>query len=337
MRLSYRVLVVTSVFMLLLPGCSRQADEGDAIDSPSSQAMEKVTFRLAWVPDMAEVGVFVAKEQGYFAREGLDVTIEPGGFGLDPIKLVASGSDDYGIGGAGNLLLARAQGVPVVAVGAEFQNTPVGFITHKESGITSFEQFRGKRVGIQTGADTDVLYRALLVKNAMTPGDLEETPIQFDMGPFVNDLIDVLPGYVTNQPIVLKGLGFETNVITAQSQGLNYYGNVFFTSEEKIRNQSDQVQRFVRAVRAGWQHAIDNKGDAISALMQYTKEFEAKNLDQIYDAVIPFIQPTEQGVPLLGMTRERWSATWKVLDDAGLIKDEVGVVELAHTNNFITD
>lgn len=309
-----------SVLLLaLLVGCSDSGDKEVASDGKTIE-MEKVSLRLAWVYDMAEVGIFVAKELGYFEKEGLDVTIEAGGFGLDPIKLVAAGSNDFGIAGGGNLLLARSRGVPVVAIAAEFQNTPVGFLTHKSSGITSFKQFKGKRVGIQTGADTDVLYRALLATNSMSSNDVQEVAIQFDMGPFVNGIIDVLPAYVTNQPITLKGKGIETNVITAASQGLSYYGNVFITTEDKIDKNPEQVVRFVRAVRAGWSHALTNKVDAIAALQKYTKEFDPKDLDQIYDAVMPFIRPDETGVELLGMSSERWMSTARVLKSASLLE-----------------
>lgn len=313
--------ILSAVTLVLLAGCGKKDDNATA-SAAKPPTLDKVTFRLAWVYDMAEVGVLVAKEKGYFEKEGLDVTIEPGGFGLDPIKLVAAGSNDYGIGGAGNLLLARAQGVPIKAVAAEFQNTPVGFITHKDSGITTFQGFKGKRVGIQTGADTDVLYRALLAKNGMTPKDVREVPIQFDMGPFVNKLIDVLPAYVTNQPITLKGKGFETNVITASSQGLAYYGNVFFTTEKKLKDNPEQVARFVRAVRAGWSDALTNKADAIATLSKYSKEFDPKDLDQIYEAVMPFIRPDEKNVPVLGMSQARWENTANVLVDAGLVKQK---------------
>lgn len=298
------------------------------------EAPQKISFRLAWVPDMAEVGVFVAKDKGYFKREGLEVEIQPGGFGLDPLKLVAAGSNEFGIGGAGNLLLARERGLPVVAIAAEFQSTPVGFVTRKDSGITTFAQFRGKRVGIQTGADTDVLYRALLMRNGMKPSDVKEVPIQYDMGPFVNNLIDVLPAYVTNQPITLRSQGIEVNVITAASQGVLYYGNVFFTTSEMLKKHPDTVRRFVRAVHDGWHHALSTKADAIAALEAFSKEFKPADVDKIYDAVMPFIQPNESTVPLLGMTRARWESTYQILRDAGLSQSPQPV-EQAYTTEFI--
>lgn len=334
---SFRFLVIIPVVLAALAGCGKSGDEPKPapLPQPAKAAnLEKVSLRLAWVYDMAEVGILVAKEKGYFEKEGLDVTIEPGGFGLDPIKLVATGSNDFGIGGAGNVLLGRAQGVPIVAIGAEFQNTPVGFVTHKNSGITSFKDFKGKRVGIQTGADTDVLYRALLAKSGMASKDIKEVPIQFDMGPFVNKLIDVLPAYVTNQPITLRSKGFETNVITAASQGLSYYGNVFFTTEKAVKEKPEQVARFMRAVRAGWGHALSNKADAIAALRKQTQEFDPKDLDQIYDAVMPFIRPDEQGVPLLGMSQARWENTSGVLMGAGLLKQRPDL-NVAYTLQFV--
>lgn len=323
---------ITLVAFFAISGCDRQAP--DEQTTSDGQPLENISFRLAWVPDMAEVGVFVAKERGHFEREGFDVSIEPGGFGLDPIRMVAAGSNDFGVGGAGNLLIARNQSVPVVAIAAEFQNTPVGFIAHSESGISDFDDFRDQRVGVQTGADTDVLYRALLARNEMTSRDVSEVPIQFDMGPFVNNVIDVLPGYVTNQPITLANQGFDVQVITAESQGLQYYGNVFFTTEDRINSNPDQVHRFVRAIRAGWQEALDDKNVAIDSLLAHTDDFDREELEEIYDAVMPFINPDEEGVELLGMTTERWESTADVLIEAGLV-EEVDQIGEAYTRQFL--
>lgn len=333
MRKIYSAALIALLTLLLLVGCSDNAEKSP--EAAKTATPEKISFRLAWVPDMAEVGVFVAREKGFFADQGLDVTIEHGGFGLDPFKLVAAGTDDFGIGGAGNLLVAREQGLPLVAIAAEFQNTPVGFITHKGSGIQTFKDFSGKRVGIQTGADTDTLYRALLVENKMDSRDVSEIPIQYDMGPFVNNVIDVLPGYVTNQPITLRGQGFETNVITAASQGLRYYGNVFFTSEKKMKENPEQVARFCNAVRAGWEHALANKADALEALKKHTQEFSAEDLDAIYEAVMPFIRPDENAVGLLGMSGERWKTTEDVLQRAGILSS-AGDISSAYTLRWVT-
>lgn len=310
MNTFHRLIVLATAIPLLLCGCS---DEGANGAKP-----DKVSLRLAWVYDMAEVGIFVAKDQGLYEKEGIDLEIKPGGFGLDPFKLVAAGTDDFGVGGAVNLLLAREKGMPLVAVAAEFQETPVGFIVRKDSGIKNFTDFRGKRVGVQTGADTDTLYRALLMKNGMTSDDVKEVPIQFDPKPFVSGQIDVLPGYVTNQPITLANQGIETNVITAASQGLSIYGNVYFANESTLNGNPDLVKRFLRATEAGWKLAMQNPELAIAAIKKRSDDFSEADLRKIYAAVMPFINADTQSVPLLGMTEGRWTATYGVLRDAGL-------------------
>jgi NitT/TauT family transport system substrate-binding protein len=322
------LLVTLAVIVAAVGGAASSCGRHEA---PS---MTKVTLRLAWVPDMAEAGVFVAKHKGIFARHGLDVEIRSGGFGLDPLKLVAAGTDTFGVGGAGNLLLARERGLPVVAIAAEFQKTPVGFITKADSGITSFVGFRGKRVGIQTGADTDVLYRTLLAKFKMSSSDVSEVPIQYDMTPFVSGSIDVLPGYVTNQPITLRAKGFSVNVITAASQGVTYYGNVFFTTKDTVDRNPQVVREFVAAVSEGWEAALRSKEDSIAALTGFTPDFKPAEMSDIYEAVCPFIRPDEVGVPLLGMTEQRWVSTYDALKSANLAKASL-VVRDAFTEKFI--
>src|ERR1035441_5991968 len=141
-------LTAVTTLMLLGPACSTRVEP--------SKGPDKVSLRLAWVYDMAEVGIFVAKDKGFYEKEGINLEIKPGGFGLDPLKLIAAGSDTFGVGGAVNLLLAREKGMPLVAIAAEFQHTPVGFIVRKDSGIKNFPGFRGRKVGVQTGADTEI-------------------------------------------------------------------------------------------------------------------------------------------------------------------------------------
>jgi len=302
-------LTVLLALVFLWVGCSDTKKEG---------APDKVSIRLAWVYDMAEVGVFVAKDKGFYEKEGIDLEIKPGGFGLDPMKLVATGSDQFGVGGAVNLLLAREKDMPLVAIGAEFQNTPVGFIARSDSGIRNFTDFKGRKVGVQSGADTDTMYRALLAKSGMSSKDVQEVPIQFDPRPFVAGQIDVLPGYVTNQPITLRNQGIDTVVITASSQGLNIYGNIYFVSEDMLRKNPDLVARFLRATKAGWEWAFAHPEDAIAAMKARSQDFSDEDLKAIHAAVVPFIKPDESSVPLLGMTRARWEATYDVLIKAGL-------------------
>ena len=296
--------------LLILAGCGKKA--------PQTGGLEKASLRLAWVYDMSEVGIFVARDHGFYKEAGIDLEIKPGGFGLDPMRLVAAGGDTFGVGGAVNLLLAREKGLPLVAVAAEFQETPVCFITRKDSGINNFADFKGHKVGVQTGADTDTIFRALLNKFGMSSSDLTEVPIQFDPTPFVSGQIDVLPGYVSNQPITLGDRGIKTTVITAASQGLNIYGNVYFVNEQTLTKNPDLVRHFLAATRKGWELAISSPETAIESIKARSKDFNDEDLRKIYTAVIPYIEPQNSRQAIFKMTATRWIETYHALKQSGI-------------------
>ncbi|MGJ3242094.1 MAG: ABC transporter substrate-binding protein [Opitutales bacterium] len=277
-----------------------------------------MSLRLAWVYDMAEVGIFVAQDAGFYAEEGLDLDVKPGGFGLDPFKMVAAGSDTFGVGGAVNLLLARQKELPVVAVAAEFQETPVGFIVRTNSGIDGFTDFIGKRVGVQTGTDTDTLYRALLHHHAMRAEEIQEVAIQYDPTPFVAGRIDVLPGYVSNQPITLANQGIPVRVITARESGFDIYGNVYFVTESTLRERPSIVAAFLRATYRGWERALASPETAVAAMQQRSKDFGEADLRAIHAAVQPFIRPPGTSDALMRMSPGKWQRTADVLSAAGL-------------------
>jgi len=304
------------------------------VEKTTPKKLEKISFRLSWVHDLAYGGLYLAHDKGYFADEGLDVTIQPGGFGLDPVKQVGAGSDQFGIAGAGNLLVARQKGVPIVAIGTYFQRSGVGYFTRKDSGITKFSQFKGKRVGVQTGTDTDTTFRALLALNHMTSADVVEVPIQYDMAPFVSGNIDVLPGYVTNQPITLAAKGIETNIISADSEGLKFYGSIFITTEKMIAEHPELVRRFMRAMQRGWALFFKDKQAAVEAARRWAPEFDTKVLPKIYDAAMPLIRADIPGIPINGMTAERWKVTEKVMRTAGLVKGKLDL-QAAYTLKFL--
>lgn len=287
-------------------------------EKPAAAAPTPVSLRLAWVYDMAEVGIFVAEDAGFYAAEGLALEIKPGGFGLDPFKMVAAGSDTLGVGGAVNLLLAREKGLPVVAIAAEFQDTPVGFITHADSGITTVPDFVGKRIGIQTGTDTDTLYRALLQRFKLDAAQMSEVPIQYDPTPFIAKRIDVLPGYLTNQPITLANRGIPTHTITAKASGLDIFGNVYFVTTDTLQRRPEVVAAFLRATRRGWELALASPEASIAALQKRSKDFAEADLRRIHAAVKPFILPPDAPDSLMQMSPERWKNTATVLHAAGL-------------------
>ena len=261
----------------IMVGCSKK--EGKT---------EKVSIRLKWFVDTADGGVVVAKEKGFFKENGIDATIYPGGFELDPIKLVTSGSGDFGIAGADAFLLARAKGLPIVAIAVEFQKTPICFISKSESNIKTPQDFVGKKIGVKFASDAETVYRIFMAKLNIDTKKIKEIPMKWDMTPFFTGQVDVLPGYASNEPIIAKKKGYKINIIKVEDYGLTFYGNIFFTTEKMIKEKPELVQKFVNALVKGFDYGGKNKEEMVDIVVKSGEKLDRQLELEIYDAARPY-------------------------------------------------
>src|SRR5947209_15786895 len=108
--------------------------------------MVVIKTRLLWLNQAQFAGIYSAKEAGFYRAKGLDVSIVPGGPGINPVRMVASGSEDIGIASASDIVLAREKGVPVRALAIVVRDNPTDFFAKSDSGIKSVKDFAGKRI-----------------------------------------------------------------------------------------------------------------------------------------------------------------------------------------------
>src|SRR5438105_11942713 len=160
-------------------------------------AKTTINMQLGWLPGNNQIGEVVAKQLGYFAQEGLDVTIQPGGPNIDGVAIVASGKYEMGqVSSSPSLMLAASQDLPVKCFATGLQQHPYTFFSLKKKPVNSAKDMVGKKVGIQsTGV---ILLRALLAKNNIPEKDVEIITIGADMSPILCGQVDVVSGCQTN-------------------------------------------------------------------------------------------------------------------------------------------
>lgn len=284
----------------------------------------RVNLRLKWVFDPGFAGEMVAAKKGFFSKRGLNVELKPGGFEADPIKLVASGSDMFGVAGADQFLLARAKGVPIVAFAAGYIDTPVVYYSRKSSGINSPKDFVGKKVGYQAGQDTATIYEALLRKLGIDRDKIKEVPVRFDFSPFLTGQVDVWPGYAATQSYILEQKGIPYNVIKPRDYGIKYIGTVYFATEQTINKYPDVVQTFLDSLIEGWEFTYSNINEAIPLIASYDEknlmlELIKFNLDKQKEYIIP------KGSHYCQFEMKSWSEMQKILLDQGLLDKPVNL------------
>lgn len=235
------------------------------VDAPTD-----MTFFLTFIPNIQFAPVYVAMEKGYFAEQGINLTVE---YGDEPdgAVLIAAGERQFGIISGEQVIQARANGLPLVYTYEWFQQFPIGIVTGTESGIESAEDLIGRKVGIpgRFGASYSGLV-ALLAGVNLTETDIQLEEIGFN-APDVFCLggVEAAVVYINNEPLQIEqraqtgncGAVTGVNVINV-AEVADLVSNGVVTNEQLIAENPDLVQAVVGAFDRGLRDSIDNPASA---------------------------------------------------------------------------
>jgi len=312
----------------LAVSCSKPITES----KEAKGAAKEVPIRLMWLNQAQFAGFYFADRAGYYKDEGLNVSLEPGGMDFPAVKMVASGSDTFGVCGAEQILLARAHGIPVVAVAVIFRRSPFVLFARKDSGITKPADFIGKKAGVKFGDSGELVYRAVLKGAGVDSSKIEEVPVKFDLTPFLNKKIDVMTGYVINETIACEEQGQPVNFIWPDEYGVKFYGDTLFTTEDTIKKDPQLVRSVVKATVHGWQDAMEKPSQAIMYTLETGGKLNEQHEIKMLKAAIPLLKPDKN--PIGYMEPAVWQSMEQLLLKQGFIKKPVDVSQ-AFTNEFL--
>jgi NitT/TauT family transport system substrate-binding protein len=252
-----------------------------------AQSLVSVTFQSKWFPQAQFAGYFVAIDKGFYAEEGLDVTVLDGG-NVNPTVQVASGNADFGTDWIANMLVQREQGLDVVQIAQVFQDSGYRLVALRDSGIESIADLAGRRVGVW-GFGNEFVTQAVFAAEGFT-SDLDPTVTDPDVNAIVYafdpalvfpDQVDAASAMTYNELDQIIGLGFgldRLNVLDPADIDANLLEDLIFTRPEVLEmadfkgsglSGRDVAERFVRATLRGWEYAIDNQEEAVSIVLGY--------------------------------------------------------------------
>src|SRR6476660_615000 len=302
-----------------------------AISSGSAaKAADQVTVQLDYVVRGNHAMFFVPKEKGYFSQNGIDVmAIQKGTGSPNAMRLVGNGNAEFGFGDLPTLAVARSQDVPVVALAAVNQNSPLAMLAlaskHK---LSKPADLKGLNVGVQPSGSTYIFLRAFLAANGMSLDDIKQSTVN---PPYENYLllgrVDTVPGYIDAEvPELEAKAGGPGSLSIMQGSDFGYivYGSGLFTSEKMIAERSDLVQRFVNAYMQAFADVIKSPEEAADITIKANPEYASKKdvlVKQLEaDIKSTFFSGETKARGLGWMTNEPWRQTVKILVDKGALK-----------------
>ncbi len=273
----------------------------------------KVSLALDSPPNASHAGLFVAQGKGYFTADGLDVTLTTPADPSAVLKLVGDGKADFGVSDQPSVLLARAQGVPVVAIAAMAQHPLRAVLTLKASGINTPRDLAGKKVGY-AGAPLDAaLLKTMMDKDGGDFRTVELVNVGAGLVPaMLARRVDAVVGaHWTRESALLEQQGQPAAVLRMEQWGApDYYGMVLVTNENTLKVRPHVVLRLMLAALKGYQDAGNDLNGAVAALSGASPAVD-KEVEQI---AIRLLAPAwTDTAPQFGwQTAERWRAliTW---------------------------
>jgi diguanylate cyclase (GGDEF)-like protein/PAS domain S-box-containing protein len=227
-------------------------------------ANEKVVLQLKWLHQFQFAGYYAAKEKGFYAEAGFDVTIKQRNSLVTPVEAVLDKKADYGIIGS-SIILDRMKGLPVVALGAVFQHSPLVLITRADSKLLGPYELKDKRVMYSKGID-DATFFAMFHQLGIEESDFVHVAHSFDPDSLLRGETDAIASYLTNQPFYYQEKGIAIQIINPINYGIDFYDDILFASEETVRRNPERSRQFLEASIKGWRYALENKSEVIGWL-----------------------------------------------------------------------
>lgn len=243
-----RLRIAFSLLILLM--CS-------VCNAASPPAEDAIVLQLKWKHQFQFAGFYAALKEGYFADEGLNVTIREVDKHRSATEVVLSGDAQFGITDS-SVVLARLEGQPLVVVAAIFQHSPMVLLALDSSEIFSPLELKNKRVMYQRNTD-DAALLAMFTKLGLTEYDHTHVAHNFRDDVLVSGNVDAMSAYATDQPYIYQEKHIPVNIIAPIDYGIDFYGDMLFVEEGFLRKNKEKVLAFRRASLKGWKYAIDHQ------------------------------------------------------------------------------
>jgi len=250
-----------------------------------AKTLEKVNLQLEWKYQFEFAGYIAAKEQGFYEKVGLDVSITEFD-NTDTIESVLSNKATYGVHGSG-LILSKMQNKPVVLLSSFFKKSALVFVTRRN--IKSPSELRGKTIMAGHGELQSSSLGVLINKFNIKIGSLDVVPHTFNVESFINKDVDVMTAYVSNELYELNQRNIKYNVLDPVNYGIFMYGGNLFTSLDELQTNPQRVKKFKIATLKGWEYALKHKRETVELIYEkYSKSkskeallFEAREIEKL--------------------------------------------------------
>ena len=328
-----------ALLFVLAIGCHPQSkNSAPTATKPDGIVIETrtadVTLALNWFPEAEHGGFYAALVHNYFAEEGLNVTIRPGGPGVPVLPDVASGRVEFGVDNADKLLMLRVQQADVVAVMAPIQDSPRCIMVHKSAGIAKLADLAGRKpFKLAMGAGQP--FAQFLMKK-INLSDAQVVPYPGNVVEFLLEPHYGQQAYSFSEPFDAERQGGDPVCLMLSELGFNTYTSLLITRGELIEKQPELAAKMTRASIRGWKKYLAEPDETNQHIHEQNAQMGLDVLAFGVKALKPLCLPKDFTEERLGeMTAERWQELTSQMTEIGSVPKDSINPDSAFTTRFV--
>ncbi len=331
-----KFLYLVLVFSLALSACTGNSAIGISQGKTTNPPTTKIRLPVGYIPSVQFAPFYVAIEKGYFLEEGLEIDFDYS-FETDAVTLVGHENIPFAVVSGEQVLLARAQGLPVVYVMTYYKDYPVSIVSKAEKNLRTPQDLIGKKIGTPILAGASYIGLRALLKKA----NIREDQITLDVIGYNQvealalDHEDAAVCYTNNEPIQLEQQGYDLNILKV-SDAVLLASNGVITNEAMVHKNPDLVRRMLRATLRGMRSTLEDPKMAYEVSKKYIENL-AKSTPQQEKTQKEILRATLdlwRSDPLGKTNPEAWENMQDILLDMGLLTKKMDIND-AYTNEFI--
>jgi NitT/TauT family transport system substrate-binding protein len=287
---------------------------------------------MGFVPNVQFTPFYVAVERGYFAAEGIELEFDYG-FETDGVQLVAANKLPFAVASGDQVILARAQDLPVVYITEWWQRFPVAVAALADSGIETPTDLAGHTVGTPALFGASYIgWQALVSATSIDASQIELETIGYSQAPSLAEgRVDAAIVYSNNEPVLLAQQGLQVNLIEVADYA-DIVSNGLIASEKVIQERPELVRAFVRAFLKGLSDTLADPDAAFEISTQYVEGLadNAQFGRAVLDASLAYWRADRLGYS----EAATWEQSQQVMRKAGLLEETMPTQDL-FTNDFL--
>ncbi len=230
----------------------------------NSSKLDTVRLQLSYFHQFQFAGYYAAQKKGFYKKAGLYVKLLEHKDEENTVLSLLSSRAEFSVGPS-SFINSRLNSAPIILLKAIYQHFPYVIITLKKNNIRTPSDLIGKKLMVDKKINPQIYFmfknegidyrKVIFVKHSYNYDDL------------IDGKVDAASGFITVQPYYIKSKGYEPYCIKPSDYGVDFYGDMLFTTEKQVEKHPERVKKFVDASIKGWEYAYKHVDEIVDYIL----------------------------------------------------------------------